>query len=460
MQLAKSIVLKRRMKLKTFLTVLSLGTAGIVSAQSNSPYSRYGLGDLVPQNNLITRSMGGITAGYAGTNAEPFPTINFANPASYSAFQVLRSPRTNKMEAGRIILDAGINFERRTLIAPNTVSRFTSPDAYFSYLQVGIPLKHKWGLTFGLRPISRISYKINRAERLIDPMTNQPIDSALTQFNGSGGSFLPSVGTGFGIGDLSVGINVGYLFGKREITTNRALFNDTVSYYASDHTNTYNFGSLFYNLGLQYKISLKNSRYLRLGVAGNLKQTISGTRDQLRQTYVQSATGETLQIDSVFQEKDVKGEFTYPTSYTAGFVLGSENRDWLFGVDYSAGKWSEYNFFGTADSVQDNWKLSAGGQYRPKPSRGYFSNVTYRAGFSYGQDYISIGNGLPTFGASFGLSLPVRLSRQVPNQRNAINLAFEFMKRGDNESRLKENAFRFSLGFNFTDLWFLKRKYD
>ena len=35
------------------------------TAQDNSPYSRYGLGDLVPNTNINTRAMGGISAGSA-----------------------------------------------------------------------------------------------------------------------------------------------------------------------------------------------------------------------------------------------------------------------------------------------------------------------------------------------------------------------------------------------------------
>jgi len=58
------------------------------------------------------------------------------------------------------------------------------------------------------------------------------------------------------------------------------------------------------------------------------------------------------------------------------------------------------------------------------------------------------------------MALPIRASRLAPNQYNAVNLSFEFLKRGNNENLLKENAFRLSLGLNFTDLWFVKRKYE
>jgi hypothetical protein len=446
------------MGLKTLLSVLSLSTVAVVSAQSNSPYSRYGLGDVFPSSNITTRGMGGISAGYADVIS-----VNFNNPASYASFFALQETKSKKLQYGRVVFDAGLNINNRTLISPNTPQSFTSSDAFFSYLQVGIPLRKNWGLSFGIRPLTKVGYKINRNERLVDPVTLQNIDSAITQFTGTGGSYLPSVGTGFGIGNFSIGANVGYMFGNKQLSTRRALINDTVTYQASEHSTDYSFGSLFYNAGIQYRIDLKSGKFIRLGVAGNWKQTINGSQDILRQTFTSGSAGEALQIDSVSQQSNIKGEVIYPSSYTAGFVYNSykmDGRGFLFGLDFTQDKWSEYRFFNQKDSVQDSWKVQAGGQINPKPGTGYFSRVSYRFGFSYGKDYIKVQDDLPVLGASFGVALPIRTIRLAPNQFNAVNLGFEFLKRGDNQNVLKENVFRFSLGFNFTDLWFVKRKYE
>src|SRR5215208_6344362 len=178
MQLAKSIMLKqsRLCFLKYFSPVLIILISFSSPAQDNSPYSRYGLGDMAPGSNITTRGMGGISAGYAD-----ILSINFNNPASYSQFQTVVEPRSNRVSRGRVILDVGMNFNNRTLIAPNTTNRFTSSDAVFSYLQMGIPIRKNWGMSFGLRPVSRIGYLINTYERLIDPVTLNKIDSAITQ---------------------------------------------------------------------------------------------------------------------------------------------------------------------------------------------------------------------------------------------------------------------------------------
>src|SRR5262245_40958457 len=77
-------------------------------SQDNSPYSRYGLGDIVPSTNINSRGMGSISAGYSD-----FLSINFDNPASYGSFQTLKELTARKIARGRAILDMGINLQNR-----------------------------------------------------------------------------------------------------------------------------------------------------------------------------------------------------------------------------------------------------------------------------------------------------------------------------------------------------------
>jgi hypothetical protein len=450
--------------LRNLLTafVLQFLVCSFLYAQDNSPYSRYGLGNPVPNTHIINRGMGGITAGYAD-----FLSINFDNPASYSSFFAYPSANKKKDEYGRVLFDVGINFDNRTLKEPNNTQKFTSPDAVFSYLQLGIPLKKDWGLNFGLRQLSKIGYKIFRTERLFDPITGN-IDSAITEFTGDGGAFLASAGTGYAFHNLSLGFNFGYLFGKKQYTTKRALFNDTVEYNSSNHTTTTGFGNIFLSAGAQYKIQLSKKRLLHLGVSGNLKQTLNGDQDILRETFVRSSDNGDQRLDSVYEVKGVKGKIIYPASYTAGFILEKPSTvndlgSWLFGVDLVKEQWKQYRFYGLADSVQNSWQLRVGGQVKPQPdARRYFTNVAYRAGFFIGRDYIHVGNNLPVYGLSFGMALPIAstFNSQARNQYSIINVSMEYIKRGNNDNLLKENLFRVSVGFSLSDLWFRKPKYD
>lgn len=99
---------------------------GFLFAQDNSPYSRYGLGDLHPNSNILNRGMGGISAAYADALS-----VNFVNPASYASFKTFLEERSKKSVSGRVILDVGLNFDNRTLREPNNPEKFTSPNAYF-----------------------------------------------------------------------------------------------------------------------------------------------------------------------------------------------------------------------------------------------------------------------------------------------------------------------------------------
>ena len=464
MRLVKSTTLEKtialRLKKLTALTVFSLLNI-LVLAQDNSPYSRYGLGDLAPRTNIVSRGMGGFSAAYA----DPL-SINFNNPASYSSFLSYREEKSKKSSSGRALFDVGLNFDNHTLRESNSTQKFASSNALFSYMQIGLPLRRNWGLNFGLRQISRVGYKIVRVERLIDTDTGNPIDSSFTEFSGDGGAFLATTGTGFAIKNFSVGINFGYLFGKKEFATKRAFLNDTVAYNSSNHTTKTSFGNIFLNGGVQYKIDLSKKLLLRLGVYGNLKQTLNAEQDILRQTFTRTASGD-VQLDSVFEQKNIKGKIIYPSGYGAGLVLekkidqqNNKFATWLVGVDFIQNNWDQYRFYGATDLVSNNWELRVGAQIRPEPKRNYFSNVSYRAGFFIGQDYIHVENKLPLTGLSFGMGLPLANYQLVRTQASIINVSLEYIKRGNNDNVLKENIFRVSVGLSLSDLWFVKRKYE
>jgi hypothetical protein len=490
MQLVKSIIPKkikalhqgwlRKNGLFTALLILLSCLNFQAFSQDNSPYSRYGLGDLVPPTNIPSRGMGGISAGYIDVLS-----VNYNNPSSFASFQAIREAKSRKLISGRTILDVGMNFENRKLIEPGNINTFTASNALFSHVYIGIPLRENWGIAFGLRPVTRISYNVLRHEGLIDPNTGQRIDSALTRFQGDGGAYLPTVGTGLslfvkpvtrynketkqdsviGTRSLNVGVNMGYMFGEKNYLTKRDLINDSVGYYGALYQTKTNFNGLHFTFGLQYKEPLAKDVFLIIGAFGSWGQKLDASQDNLRGTYVFDEDLGDLRLDSVSDSKNVKGTIQLPHSYTVGFVIHqlpiqNKRAGWLLGADFGVQNWSEYRFYGQVDSVQNRWALSVGGQYNPVPKSSWASNVSYRAGFSFGPDYIKLNNSMNVFTGSFGLGLPVALSRQAPNQITLINLALEYTKRGNNDNLLKENLFRISLGFSLSDFWFIKRKYD
>jgi hypothetical protein len=446
MHLAKRTITK-------ILSVLIVagGLQHAVFAQENSPYSRYGLGDIVPKTNIVSRGMGGISAGYSD-----YQSINFINPASYSN---LRST----------IFEFGVESDTRVLKSLSPAARYSATNAVISYLQLGFPIKMKnankknifWAMNMGLRPVSKINYKISQTERLAG------IDSIGKIFEGTGGINQVYLGTAISIKHFSLGVNGGYMFGNKDYGTQLTFKNDSVQYAMSFNQTKSNFAGLFINGGVQYEHRMRSSKtkresVLRFGAYGNLKQSMTATRDVVAETILTDASGNKFRIDSVY-EKNTNGTVIYPASLGMGVTYQTMN--WLFGVDFESTQWQDYRFFGQTELVQKSWKVRVGTEYYPLKDntsfKKYFSFVKYRFGFYYGPDYIKVINTLPEFGFSFGAALPLKLRKSYyETQSSILNTAIEFGSRGDKDTNLRENSVRISVGLSLSDLWFGKAKYQ
>ena len=409
----------------------------VTQAQTeNSPYSRYGLGDLLPPGNIVSRGMGGIAA----ADSNRF-SINSLNPATYSSLLYTT-------------FDFGIEIDSRTLRTIDPPRKFSSVSPMISYIQLGIPLNKKrtWGMNFGLRPITRINYKLEKSEKING-------DSIFTLFEGRGGSHEVFAGTGVAIKKFSVGINLGYMFGSRDYSSRRSFLNDTVLFYKSNHQTMSNYHGFLLNGGIQYGTKLNKNMWVRVGAFGNMQQNFKGAKDIIRETFDYNSDG-TFTIDSVFADKNIPGDLKYPSSYGFGFLIDRENK-WKFGADLRMANWDNYSFFNEKELVQNSWSVHFGGQIIPNALKGksYWTLVAYRLGFAYGKDYLQVDNNLPVWTFTLGAGFPMRRTYQS-NQVSIINMGLEFGQRGNKQNALRENLFRFSLGFSLSDLWFRKYQYQ
>ena len=364
-------------------------------AQQNSPFSRYGIGEVYTNQHIISRSMGGLTAAYAdGLNNNVGQSVNFSNPASYGSLYL-------------VTLDLGLTIDTRSLISNNPTGKFATNYFIPSYLAIGVPLKRAKGLgfAFGLKPVSNINYSIEKRERIAG-------DSLQTLFEGSGGLNQVFVGLGKKWKNLNIGFNTGYNFGRKEINTRKAFLNDTVPYYQSKTSAITNFGGLFLSGGMQYEFSIANkvttetktteNYLLRLGITGTLEQKLSASQNQSKQTYTVGTTGD-QKIDSVSEQDNIKGTVLLPSTYAAGLTLHKTVTNtkgifemWSIGVEYTATKWTRYLFYDQPDRLSDSWQMKLGIQFCPDPisGRGYWSNANFRTGFFLGKDYVNAdGNG-------------------------------------------------------------------
>jgi hypothetical protein len=432
-------------KAKVFSVFLFISV--YAQAQENSPFSRYGLGDPYPAQNIVNRAMAGISSTYANGQS-----INFSNPASYSELKI-------------VTYDIGLSLDSRTLRSANAGDKYNAVNLEPSYVALGMPLskKHNLGLAFGLRPLAKISYSIEERKRL-------PADSMAYQYEGDGGLYQAFVGVGKRWGGLRIGFNTGYMFGRKQNDT-RALPVDSVQTYRSRSSTNTTFGNLLFTAGLQYEAKLTKTTSLIFGLSGNLKQNLKAKQQSIRETFTYDANGAELPIDTVFQSQEQAGTIKLPVSYNAGISLNTSVIDRLgnrferssIAIEYESTKWSDYRFYGQPDKVGDSWIFRVGGQLTPNPLsiKSYWNRATYRAGFYVGREALTAdANKLPVYAVTLGAGLPIRKWRSFDNQYTIINTTFEIGKRGNKSNTITDSFFRFSLGFNLSDIWFIKRRYD
>ncbi len=455
MHLVKSTTagLKRTFSIIFFAVSIS----STASAQENSPYSRYGLGDVVPNQNVVSRGMGGITAGYSD-----FQSLNFVNPAS------LGNVRST-------IFDIGADIDIRNLKSNTSPNKFKSVNTLISYLQVGFPIAsekmtkkgNSWGVSFGLRPVTRINYKIETYGRM------NGIDSINTIYEGSGGVTQANVSTGIKIKHFSFGVSSGYTFGSKDYSTQLNLINDSTAYYQSNTATKTRFGGVFLNLGTQYEFIMKkddvtvtDKPVLRIGAYANLKQNLSAKRENISETINYDGNGGFNNIDTVSFTSGVKGKVVLPATYGVGFTFSKKRV--LFGADFEISNWEDYRYYDQKDAVQNSFVFRAGAQYFPAldntPATKYWSFVKYRAGMYYGNDYVKLNDkNRPNYGLTLGAGLPLTSLQRLSYNRETVilNTGIEVGARGNKQSEsLRENIVRFSIGVSMNARWFLKPKFD
>jgi hypothetical protein len=394
----------------------------------NSPYSRFGIGEQRNGVNTLLRGMGSISSAYAN----PF-AVNTDNPASYGSLKLTT-------------YEAGGEGSIRNVFAGDL--KYSTGSATLSYLNVGIPVSKHAGISFGLRPYSRVYYKLQ--DTIADPLIGKAID----QFIGLGSTNYGFIGAGGRYKGFSLGFNFGYLFGT--INSARQLTSiDTVKAHHSAFTNSTKLGGIYWKLGAMYDKELNKKMSFRAGATLTLSQDIDAERDEYGILINSATTVPTY--DTARAITGLEGKTTLPMSYSAGaHLIGTDK--WMIGVDYTGTQWSEFRNFDVVDSVDDSYKLSIGGEYTPNMASmtRYFDRVTYRLGLSYGKDYVRLQNtDMNFYSVTAGLSLPFRRTT------DRIHTAVEIGNRGSNSNGLiRETFVRFAVGISLNDRWFIKRRYD
>jgi len=453
----------RNLLLLTFL----MSSITRTTAQINSPFSRYGIGNEVYNSqNTTSQGMGGFTAAYTSSmNGNFGQSVNFNNPAAYGSLYMTT-------------FDLGLDYTSNTLKGNNATTRFNS--AYFvpNYLAIGMPINKlkKIGMAFGLRPLTQINYALDELKVLSTG------DTIYNSYIGQGGLNQAYIGLGKSWKHISIGLNTGYNFGKKKIENIKSFqYNpDSTHFYQSQASTNTLFGGVFLQLGvlgefnlktIGHKIPTEKTEYsLSYGGTYTLSQNLGGNQDILRQTGTFS-TGSESPIDTVSLSTNNFGTINLPASFTAGVAIhkrevsnfGSFDQ-WVLGLELDMSNWSnKYRFYGQPDLVSNAYMARIGLQFCPNAFEyeNYWSTVIYRAGFNVGKDYINVDQkGLTINTFSLGLGLPIRKYRSYDYQFSVLNLALQFGQRGSSMNNYQESYFQITAGYSLSDIWFNKRKYD
>ncbi len=415
--------------------LLMLTLLGFAQNNINSPYSRYGLGELHGKTNSSRLfAMGGISYGIA----DPL-TLNPTNPASYAAFDSIS-----------FLLETGIKGYFITL--RNTESAESASYITLSHFAFGFQVTKWWKMSVGILPYSKIGYNV----KLMIDLENY--SNIVNELNGEGGLNQIFWGNAFNLGkNLRLGFNSIYIFGEGRHSST-IYFPDSTYIFGTKTVNKTRGSDFIFDWGAQYDIHFNEKTVLTLGAAYSNKVNFKAKRGYVSYTLIGGYDNLVEKIkDTLKYIPEEKGSFVLPEKLGFGFSLNKKG-SWLVGADYEWENWKSFEYFGVKDSLQNSWKVAVGGEFTPKHTSisPLYKRMSYRMGIHYKQTYVNIrGQSINVNGISFGVKFPLKRSK------TSINLGFDIGQRGTlKQGLLKENYFNINFGINILEHWFYKPKYQ
>lgn len=457
--------------------------AAFAQPSNNSPYARYGLGNMNYGVNVRTAGTG--LTGIALREDSLSLLINFVNPASYTSL-------------GLTSFDIGV-YGNVATISSSTSSQNVNK-ANLSYFAFGFPVysirvKNKadtvvkydendqvirninrrvvWGGAFGLREFSSINYSVNDIHNDTTGAFGTTDDFGYEyKFQGDGGLNQFFIGMGLSpFKNFSIGINASYLFGRMNRIQRLEFYDD---YYFNVKKEEFtDVGGFYVDYGLQYTLPVKNRGHLlTFGATFAHPMKVRANSTTLARTYTLTSYGEDIPRDTMLYRVIKGGNISMPWKYGFGLNWRIGNK-WTIGAEHNQELWSTYrDVNGKNDSLTDAWRTSAGIEFTPsvpETNRGfwaYFGKMYYRLGGHYAMTQYKInGVQLPDYGITLGLGFPLRKERTLkqhrPFMQSMINIAVEWGQRGTtNKNLLLENYWNFKIGFTLNGDWFNKYKYQ
>ncbi|MEI7675831.1 MAG: hypothetical protein WCJ03_03540 [Bacteroidales bacterium] len=407
----------RNRKLLIFCLIL-LGTS-IATAQTatDSPYSRYGYGQLTDPSFGAARSMGGAAIGMRRNNE-----INPTNPASYST-----------IDSTTFLMDFAITGQKG--IFSEGVNKETKPNGNIDHIAIQFPITKGVGASVGILPYSLVGYQFGNT------ITNNTLVSTTT-YSGEGG--FSQAYLGFAVSPmkgLSIGTNLNYLFGTINHTT---IVTNTSGAFSIVNINQLHSRGFKTDFGAQWTKSLGKEENICIGLTFTPKTKLST---------------ESLHIKATGSVADTtRSSESYELAATYGLGAGWQiNNKWSVAADALFQKWNDALYFDRKDTLNNRFKFAGGVEFTPNlNSRHYYDHIRYRFGGNISNNYLNIKNQkISEYGVSVGLGLPFKSTKSM------LNITFDYSKLApQNTAWVKEEYLRLTLNLTFNEYWFFKRKID
>ncbi|MGF1925101.1 MAG: hypothetical protein ACQUHE_13055, partial [Bacteroidia bacterium] len=271
---------KLKYTLAACLFMVSVAVHAQVTVQS--PYSKFGIGNLKGSLLPQFRAMGGIST--AVSKNAFFNNINMQNPATYAGINATT-------------LDIGMSGSL-TQLRNNNVSE-QSFNATLSHVALGFNLTRKSGISFGILPYSELGYNFKSTAKLGTNTGNEKDVDYL--YTGEGGLTKAYMGYGTGIGDhLKIGANLEYLFGNLSETRSTQIVGDP-SAISSRIQDRNSIGGVNFSYGAQYDFRIDGKTSLVLGYSGSSASNLNSKTSNYITQYTTDIDGvENPALDTLF----------------------------------------------------------------------------------------------------------------------------------------------------------------
>ena len=428
-----------------------------------SPFSSQGIGDVNFYGDAYFVGLGGSTVSVIDSSQ-----ANLFNPASY-AFTARGLP----------IFSMGLAHEETTFLLGEQRGndRFTN----ITHFSLIIPFGKRWGMSMGLKPLSRSGYEINSFQIIGG-------DSIFYRFSGKGEIQKANLGLSLLMANslnhkLAMGVNGFRYFGRlereRKAFQKNALGGESGGL-ERQFLRAKDFG---FDAGLVYQYSPSNKHLLTIGGTYQMEQNVQFTKSSFDMYFGEINNPQTF--DTLSPLSNFDGSITFPQKIKVGMTYeyktqrdtvslrGSKrSSSLLFTAEYGLEDWSTYSedFAGiTAVPVNffDVTSLRFGMQYRPHryiAERSDFVKTMSKWSYRIGGYMVETPNRLnedqvQDMGVTMGIGIPIVLSNAV----SSINISASYGQRGVSleADSYRERYLGINFGINIVptyDKWF--RKYE